>query len=164
MNIPAGTVTAKDLKYLAWAVVGADIFSTCSKASYMAIVVDRYGIVVGTGYNGPPPGMTHCTDGGCPRAREQTAQGGSYANCVAVHAEANALLRVSRQDCDGATLYVNGLPCWECSKLIVGSGVRRVVYLEGRRPIDIVTVLRIHESCGVDLVAVTGAQINGIAA
>ena len=152
MSVLPATATAKDRKYLAWAVSGAAIFSTCGKANYMAIVVDRYGIVVGTGYNGPPPGMTHCTDGGCPRVREQTAQGGSYANCVAVHAEANALLRVSHQDCDGATLYVTGLPCWECSKLIVGSGVRRVVYLAGREPVDLAALLDLHGRCGVDLV------------
>lgn len=48
MTTPPGTATAKDRKYLAWAVSGASIFSTCGKASYMAIVVDRYGIVVGS--------------------------------------------------------------------------------------------------------------------
>jgi deoxycytidylate deaminase len=74
------------------------------------------------------------------------------------------LLRVSHQDCDGATLYVTGLPCWECSKLIVGSGVRRVVYLAGRRPVDLETVLGLHASCGVDLVAVDSAEIDDLAA
>ena len=145
-------VSRKDQKYLAWAAAGAGIFSTCAKASYMAIVVDRYGIVVGTGYNGAPPGQRHCTDGGCPRGQDHEGRGGSYANCVAVHAEANALLRVSRQDCDGATLYVTGMPCWECSKLIVGSGVRRVVFLSGRDPIDLPALLDLHARSGVELI------------
>lgn len=125
----------KDIKYLRWADAGAEIFSTCSKGQYLAIVVDRFGIVAATGYNGAPSGMIHCADGGCPRATVQH-QGGSYSDCVSIHAEANALLRVSRQDCEGATIYVTGLPCWDCAKLIVGSGIRRIVHKSGRRPID----------------------------
>lgn len=154
MTAPAGTATAKDRKYLAWAVSGASIFSTCGKASYMAIVVDRYGIVVGTGYNGPPPGMTHCTDGGCPRAREQTAQGGSYANCVAVHAEQGAILRATYGSLTDGTLYVNGMPCWECAKSILSTKLARVVFLSGREPVDKASVLDFLGQGGIEVVEV----------
>jgi dCMP deaminase len=141
----------KQEKYLAWAESGAKIFSTCAKAQYMALVVDRYGIVVATGYNGVPSGFKHCKDGGCPRA-ETVEQGGSYDNCSALHAEANALLRVSRESCEGATIYVSGLPCWDCAKLIVGSGIKRVVYRMGRKPVDLSKVLFFFEDAGVELV------------
>lgn len=153
---PAGT--AKDRKFLAWAVSGAGIFSTCSKAQYLAIVVDRRGTVAGTGYNGSPPGFDHCTDGGCPRA-QTTTQGGSYSNCVAVHAEANALLRVSPDACDGGTIYCNGLPCWECSKLILGSGLTRVVYATGRTPVDEAQVVAFFAASAVELIGVDMADL-----
>lgn len=142
-------------KYLAWAESGAQIFSTCSKAQYMALIVDRFGIVVATGYNGVPSGFTHCVDGGCPRATQTTTQGGSYADCSALHAESNALLRVSRPSCEGATLYVNGLPCWDCAKLIVGSGLKTVVYRTGRTPVDEEKILKFFEDANVDLIGVS---------
>ena len=44
------------------------------------------------------------------------------------------------------------MPCWECSKLIVGSGVRRVVYLAGRTPVDLPALLDLHARCGVELI------------
>ena len=152
--------TVKDIKYLRWCVEGAAIFSTCSKAQYMAIVVDRRGTVAATGYNGTPVGWTHCTDGGCPRALTQTTQGGSYNNCLAVHAEANALLRVSPLDCEGATIYVNGLPCWDCAKLIVGSGIKRIVYAAGRTPVDKEAVLGFLNKAGADLAEVTAQSME----
>lgn len=142
---------AKDLQYLQFCVAGAKLFSTCSKAQYFAIVVDRFGKIRGTGYNGSPKGMTHCNDGGCPRVREQTWQGGSYANCVAVHAEANALLLTKPEDQDGGTLYVNGLPCWECTKLICNTELARVVYSEGRSPVDYSKIASLFEKSRIDL-------------
>lgn len=147
------TPTPKDLKYLRWALAGAEIFSTCSKAQYLSIIVDRFGIVAATGYNGSPPGWDHCVDGGCPRATQVT-QGGDYRNCVAVHAEANSLLRVSPRDCEGGTIYVGGLPCWDCAKLIIGSGLARVVYLAGRQPVDEAQVLDLFARSGIEMISV----------
>lgn len=51
--------------------------------------------------------------------------------CVAVHAEANALLYCDREDLIGATLYVTRAPCPGCEKLIQAAGVERVVTPEG---------------------------------
>ena len=47
-----------------------------------------------------------------------------------LHAEANAILKVARStnNCDGATLYITHSPCRDCSKLILQSGIKRVVY------------------------------------
>lgn len=150
--------TAKDLKYLRWAMAGANIFSTCSKAQYLSVIVDRFGTVAATGYNGTPPGFEHCDVGGCPRAT-QTTQGGSYRNCLALHAEANALIRVSARDCEGGTIYVGGLPCWDCAKLIIGSGLARVVYLDGRRPVDETQVHDLFARSTTDLIVVTAEML-----
>lgn len=122
-------ITKRDVKWMAWGIKGAEIFSTCSRRQYMAIVVDPHGHVVGTGYNGVPKGFQHCVDGGCPRAATEEAHGAPYGNCLAVHAEANALLHSDYTSrVQGVTLYVNGPPCWDCAKLIINSGITRLVY------------------------------------
>lgn len=145
------TATERDLKYIRLAQAGAKIFSTCTKAQYFAILVNPQGTIVGTGYNGAPPGQPHCTDGACPRANT-TTQGGSYNNCVAIHAEANLLLRVTPQECQQGTLYINGLPCLDCMKLIAGARIPRIVYTPGRKPIDETTIRQLAADCGIKLV------------
>jgi deoxycytidylate deaminase len=128
--------TAKDLKWLEMAIVGGQKFSTCTNRQFMAIILDVDGIEVGTGWNGSPSGMPHCTDGGCPRSilHENVPLGGigrgaSYDNCVAVHAEGNALLHSDWTRRKNGTIYVGGPPCWDCAKLIANSGLIRVVCL-----------------------------------
>ena len=68
-----------------------------------------------------------------------------------LHAEANALTKVARSNnsSDGATLYVTASPCLECSKLIIQSGIKRVVYGEEYRIMDGVELLK---RAGVEVV------------
>lgn len=121
----------KDLKYLVSCVTMAEIFSTCGKRQYFCIITDNQNHILGTGYNGGPKGMEHCEDGGCPRLQEGSAPGSSYDNCIAIHAEANAILHSDYSTrISGCTLYVNGPPCFSCAKLIANSGVHTVVYIE----------------------------------
>ena len=105
----------------------ATIFSTCAKRQYFAIVLMPNGRVAGVGYNGSPPGMGHCVDGACPRLTEDSPNGSTYDNCIAQHAEANALLWSDPSDRSGGTLVVNGPPCFGCAKQIASSGVAHVV-------------------------------------
>lgn len=119
----------KDHKYLELCSAGAGIFSTCGKRQYYAIVLGPTGRIVGTGYNGAPPGAVHCTDGGCPRLAAGSESGSIYDNCVSNHAEQNALMYSDYDTRSGGTLYVNGTPCWGCAKLIAGSGIVRLVCL-----------------------------------
>ena len=106
------------------------IFSTCSKRQYASIVVAKNKRVIGFGYNGSPPGVEHCSDGFCPRAKEMSSPGSAYDNCISQHAEAGALLWSDPGLRIGATLIVNGTPCMGCAKLIASSGVSRLVYRE----------------------------------
>ncbi len=105
-------------------------FSTCGKRQYAAIVLDRHGHVLGTGYNGGPRGMTHCVDGGCPRLSEGSPSGSNYDNCIAIHAEQNAFLHSDYSGrADGCVLVVNGVPCFTCAKLAVNAGVVELIYV-----------------------------------
>jgi dCMP deaminase len=125
-----------DIKMMRWAMEGAAIFSTCAKRQYMAIITTADGRVVGSGYNGSPPGMPHCSEGHCPRLQADSQSGMSYSNCISVHAEANALMYSDHATRAGGTLYVNGQPCWDCGKLIAGSGLARVVIIKDPSYVD----------------------------
>lgn len=118
----------KDHKWLKFVGNSAALFSTCGKRQYFAVIVDHKGHILGTGYNGGPSGAKHCEDGGCPRFIERTTPFSDYDNCIAVHAEANAILHSDYSArLHGSTLYVNGPPCYSCAKLIMNSGISTLV-------------------------------------
>lgn len=101
----------------------------CTRAQVGAILVKDKRLV-SAGYNGAPSGETHCGDGGCPRGRlsfEECPPGADYANCIAIHAEVNAIIYagVNARDC---VLYVTRVPCQWCAKIIKSAGIKRVVY------------------------------------
>lgn len=103
----------------------------CSRRRVGAVIADTDHRIVATGYNGAPPGQRGCLAGACPRARSDVAHGSSYDTgpgaCIAVHAEANALL-FARQSVKGCTLYLTDAPCDGCKKLIEAAGIGRVVF------------------------------------
>lgn len=98
--------------------------SDCQRDKVGAVVVNGKRIRA-TGYNGAPSGAPGCET--CPRRTSGCQPGSSYDNCVAIHAEANALLHCDRADLIGATLYVTRSACYGCRKLILGAGIERVV-------------------------------------
>jgi dCMP deaminase len=102
--------------------------SDCERDRVGAVIVkDRR--IRSTGYNGSPSGLPGCSS--CPRRNSSVVSGSNYDNCVAVHAEANALIYCDREDLQGAVLYVTREPCVSCMKLIMGSGVVEVNWPEG---------------------------------
>jgi dCMP deaminase len=105
----------------------------CSRRRVGAVIV-KDNRIISTGYNGAPAGEPGCLSGACPRARSSVAPGSPYesgtGSCIAVHAEANALLYSDRSRCEGATLYLTVEPCQWCAKLIRGAGIARVVFSE----------------------------------
>ena len=100
--------------------------STCPRLHVGAILVKDKRIK-GTGYNGSPTSLPHCNDEGV----------GCYMNnnhCIrTIHAEVNCLLEVAPDERKDATLYVTHYPCPECQKLIITTGIKRVVYANDYR-------------------------------
>jgi deoxycytidylate deaminase len=121
-------MTNKNKQYIDLCISASSIFSTCGKKQYAAVLVDKHDHIVGMGYNGGPRGFTHCNDGGCPRLEQMSINGSSYDNCIAVHAEANALLH-SNYSSEPKKIYVNGPPCFSCAKLIANSTIEEVYYV-----------------------------------
>ena len=73
----------------------AQTFSTCTKKQYAAIIINPQGHIIATGYNGSPPGHPHCNQNHCPRQQQNSEPGTNYDNCIANHAETNALLQTT---------------------------------------------------------------------
>lgn len=134
----------------------APLFSTCSRRQYFAVVLAPNRRVAGVGYNGAPPGMTHCVDGGCPRSSSTVTPGTGYDStdgfCVAQHAEAGALLWSDPAVRNGGTLVVNGPPCLECARLIASAGIRRVVHVVDDTYPEWPTVAGFLTAAGVEVV------------
>ena len=113
-----------------WVATRAD----CTRSAVGAILVNAQNEVRGTGYNGAPAGVPGCASAGaCPRGKlsvSECAPNSDYSNCLADHAERNAIRHASPSELPGATLYVTRAPCPACWTLIRASGIKRVVTRE----------------------------------
>lgn len=90
-----------------------------------ACIVDEDNIIISTGYNGFPK---DCSDDEFSWSR--TGNDTKYA--YVVHAELNAILNSGGKSLKGASIYVSLFPCNECSKAIIQSGIREIVYLSDK--------------------------------
>lgn len=109
-------------------------WSSCFKEnrSVGALIVKNKRILT-TGYNGAPAGMKSCRErGACMRQDLGIPSGERHELCYAIHAEQNAIIQAARLgiSIDGATIYCTHQPCSICAKMIINSGIRRVVYCE----------------------------------
>lgn len=104
--------------------------STClSRPTGAVVVKDKQ--VLATGYNGSLPGQAHCMDEGrCFRRSLKWPEAMKYDMCRSAHAEANAIALAAKKgvSVEGATIYCTLEPCITCAKLIVTSGIVRVVF------------------------------------
>jgi len=103
--------------------------STCLRNNVGAVVV-RDKRILSIGYNGAPSGMEHCLEIGCIRDLEKIPSGTQQEKCRAVHAEQNAIIQAAIHgvNVSGATIYCTHQPCILCTKMIINSNIKRVVY------------------------------------
>ncbi|QHN65393.1 deoxycytidylate deaminase [Bergeyella cardium] len=120
-----------DLAYLKMALEWAKL-SYCERRQVGALIVkDR--TIISDGFNGTPSGFENC----CEDSEGNT-------QWYVLHAEANAILKLasSTQSAKEATLYITLSPCKECSKLILQSGITRVVYIEDYKDMEGINLLK----------------------
>ena len=100
--------------------------SKCVSKQVGAVIV-KDGRILSTGYNGTPAGFTNCCDywNG-----EYTSEHHEWSKTYEIHAEMNAIIWAAREgiSIEGATIYVTLEPCSECSKNVIASGIKRIVY------------------------------------
>lgn len=108
-----------DKRYLQMAQIWAQN-SYCKRRQVGAIIV-KARMIISDGYNGTPEGFENiCEDED------------NITKPYVLHAEANAITKVAKSNnsSEGSTLYVTTSPCMECSKLIIQSGIKRIVFSE----------------------------------
>ncbi len=120
-----------DRRYLRMARVWAEN-SYCKRRQVGALIV-KENMIISDGYNGTPSGFENVCE-------DETGITKPYV----LHAEANAITKVaaSTNNSQGATIYITASPCLECAKLIIQSGIKRVVYDDEYRLKDGIELLQ----------------------
>ena len=129
-----------DKAYLKMALEWSQL-SYCDRRKVGALIV-KDKMIISDGYNGTPSGFENiCEDDE------------GYTKWYVLHAEANAILKVARttNQAAGATLYLTHSPCKDCSKLILQSGIERLVYTDAYK-----------DTSGLDFLKKAGLQITQI--
>ncbi|HNZ85145.1 MAG: dCMP deaminase family protein [Paludibacteraceae bacterium] len=126
-----------DKRYMQMALIWAEN-SYCKRRQVGAILV-KDKMIISDGYNGTPCGFENICE-------DESFKTKPYV----LHAEANAITKIARShnSSEGATLYVTTSPCIECAKLIIQSGIVRVVYAN-----------EYHVTDGVDLLVRAGVEV-----
>lgn len=118
-----------------------DICKTWSKLSYakrkkVGCIIVKDGAIISDGYNGTPKGF----DNAC----EIEYDGNLKTKDEVLHAESNAITKLAKstQSSVGATMYITISPCLGCAKLIIQSGISRVVYKDFYRSDEGIKLLK----------------------
>ena len=101
--------------------------------------------IISEGYNGTPKGFSN-------ECEYRSYVDEEYTKPEVLHAESNAISKIARSTntSDGATLYVTLAPCFDCAKLIIQSGIVRVIYKDH------------YKKNGLNLLAKAGVKVNSI--
>lgn len=102
---------------------------TCDRG-HAGTVITKDNRVLTTGYAGAPSGLPHCDEVGHEIHEVTTADGTKSKHCIrTTHSEQNAIVQAARigVSIEGGTLYTKFEPCYICAKMIVNSGIKRVV-------------------------------------
>ncbi|RBQ31677.1 dCMP deaminase [Arcobacter sp. FW59] len=100
--------------------------SKCVSKQVGAVIV-KDGRILSTGYNGTPAGYINCSEHW---KGEYTKDHHEWSKTYEIHAEMNAIIWAARKGIaiEGGTIYVTLEPCSECSKNLIASGIKRIVY------------------------------------
>lgn len=122
--------------------------ATCKRRSVGCVLVNVRGHIIATGFNGVASGMPHCNESvmapvlGSRKFPEELVaiypntcagadapSGTNLDACEAIHAEANALLQC-KDVFEIDTAYVTAQPCIHCTKLLMNTGCKNIIYIE----------------------------------
>lgn len=110
-------------------------WSSCFQTNrQVGAVIVKNKRVMTTGYNGAASGIKSCKErGSCLRRELNIPSGTRHEICYATHAEQNAIIQAAKLGVciDGATLFCTHQPCVICAKMIINSGIKRIVYKDG---------------------------------
>lgn len=93
-------------------------------------VITKNNRIISTGYAGSPIGLPHCDEADHEMHTVIHPDGSQSRHCIrTAHAEQNAICEAARMGIalEGGTLYCKMTPCYTCAKMIINSGIKRVV-------------------------------------
>jgi dCMP deaminase len=116
--------------------------SHCNRSKVGCLIVNNR-TIISDGYNGTPSGFPN----DCESLDNKTLP-------TVLHAEANAISKIARStnSSEGATLYVTLSPCFDCAKLIIQAGIKRIVYSEAYRNTD---SFELFNEAGIEIKQIT---------
>ena len=120
-----------DIRFMQMAEVVATWSSCAREGRAIGAVIVKDKRILTTGYNGAPSGIKSCREKGeCMRDKLGVESGTRQELCYAVHAEQNAIAQAAKLgvSVDGATIYVTHQPCTICTRIIINSGIKRIIY------------------------------------
>ena len=120
----------------------AQVWSQLSKANRKKVgcLIVKNGSIISDGYNGTPSGFNNeCEYNPDPNIFHKI-----ITKPEVLHAESNAITKLAKstQSSEGATMYITIAPCLDCAKLIIQSGIKRVVYKDNYKNLDGVNLLK----------------------
>lgn len=110
------------------------------KRSQVGCLVVKNKTIISDGYNGTPTGFPNI----CEDENNNTLSS-------VLHAEANAITKLAMNTVTsmGSTMYVTLSPCFDCAKLIIQSGIKRIVFSELYRKTESLELLN---QAGIEIV------------
>ena len=126
-----------DAAYLSMAKVWGSLSEANRKKVGCLVVKNNQ--IISDGFNGTPTGFDNTCEGEDGETKPEV-----------LHAESNAITKLAKstQSSDGATMYITISPCVDCAKLIIQSGIKRIVYGELYRNSDGIDLLGLaHIEC-----------------
>jgi dCMP deaminase len=132
--------------------------STCRRRHVGSVIVKDKRILA-TGYNGAPSGLRHCLEVGCLREAGGIESGQRHELCRGLHAEQNSIIQAALHgvSIEGAVMYTTHQPCTLCAKMIVNSGLVRVLYIN---PYPDELARSIFDEAGVEQIYLGGLGDN----
>lgn len=102
--------------------------STCRRRQVGCVLLNEFGHVMATGYNGPARHAPHCGEFGSTCELNNPQSGTNLDSCDAIHAEQNALLQCTDVN-KIHTCYVTTSPCVTCLKMLLNTSCQRIVFI-----------------------------------
>lgn len=113
-----------------------------AKRNKVGSILEKHGRIISMGWNGTPSGF----DNSCEDENHVTRP-------EVIHSEMNLIAKLAKStdSGEGATMYVTLSPCVQCAKLIIQSGISKVIYNTPYRDLS-----------GVELLTKAGVEVTQI--
>lgn len=112
--------------------------SPCKRLQVGCVLVKNNRIIA-QGYNGFLPGCPHVS---IVRGNHEQAT---------VHSEQNAISDCAKRgvSCEGSTVYITHYPCVICTRILIASGIKKIVYIDDYKNDELVPIFL--EQSGVEI-------------